>query len=116
MKWIKNQLWRCIWSFCFHKCKGDFIYSKVEELYRSTSNKGFCKVAYLGDAPFFDKSLFAQTIWKPFEMLEVPVPIGYDEILKLQYGDYMQFPPVGERGTHQYFDFCADVPYKEYHK
>lgn len=37
----------------------------------------------------------------PFETISVPVPVGYDEILKQQYGDYMT--PDKDRGrAHDY--------------
>ena len=98
----------------YRNCKGDYIYSKVNELYRSTQGKGYNQVAYMGDTPIFDKSLFNEIQWMPFEMIEVPVPVGYDKLLRLQYGDYMQFPPEAERVTHAYFDFAPDIPYKEY--
>lgn len=48
----------------------------------------------------FHKDLFAETIEMPYEGFGVPVPIGYDEILRIQYGDYN----IRERGTasHDY--------------
>lgn len=62
------------------------------------------------------RSDYNQTIMKNFEgILEVPVPIGFDNILTTQYGNYMEFPPVEERGTwHDGVIFDADVPYLEY--
>ena len=52
-----------------------------------------------------DKNLFAQTLMMPFEGTMVPMPSGYDEILKLFYGDYMQLPPPDKRvsGHYHYF-------------
>ncbi|MGN0316826.1 MAG: phosphorylcholine transferase LicD [Lachnospira sp.] len=35
-----------------------------------------------------------------FESLKCPAPSGYDEMLKNQYGDYMQLPPVEQRRYH----------------
>ncbi len=37
----------------------------------------------------FPKRCFEDVIEMPFEVFGVPVPIGYDEVLKLQYVDYM---------------------------
>lgn len=34
-----------------------------------------------------------------FEGFEIPIPVGYDSILKGIYGDYYRFPPVEERGV-----------------
>lgn len=36
------------------------------------------------------KTLYDKTIMMPFEDMMMPVPSGYDEILKTQYGDYMK--------------------------
>lgn len=48
----------------------------------------------------FHKDLFAEVIEMPYEGFGVPVPSGYDEILRNQYGDYT----IRERGaaTHDY--------------
>ena len=54
----------------------------------------------------FRKDLFKEAIMMPFEHMMLPVPVGYDEVLKHLYGDYMQ--PVKGGGAHQ-FRF-----YKEY--
>lgn len=49
----------------------------------------------------------------PFEFTEMSIAIGNDECLRLQYGDYMQLPPLEKRGTHHdnavFYD--ADHPY-----
>lgn len=51
-----------------------------------------------------------------FEHLEFPIPIGYDAVLKTEYGDYMKLPPVEEREGHDTTLFDADKPYTEYLK
>lgn len=61
----------------------------------------------------FKKSWFEKTQWMPFEFLIVPVPGGYDNILKIQYGDYMKFPPKEKRGLWHEFVFDPDTPYYE---
>lgn len=51
------------------------------------------------------------------EGFEAPVPVGYDRILTMQYGDYMALPPVEERGMkHGGTIFNVDTPYKEFLK
>ena len=115
IKWLKHLFWKFIRKIFLHNCKGDYIFTKINEIYRSAANKPYKKVAYMGEcSKKFDKHLFEKVVWKPFEMIEVPVPKGYDEILRQEYGNYMQFPPIGERETHAYFDFAPEVPYSEY--
>ena len=40
--------------------------------------------------PVVSLGCYAETLWMPFEHIMVPVPAGYDEVLRLQYGDYMK--------------------------
>lgn len=46
------------------------------------------------------KEWFSETVLKPFENILVPVPNGYDEILKAVYGDY--WVPVRGTQAHDY--------------
>lgn len=46
------------------------------------------------------KKCYAESIMMPFEIIQVPVPVGYDEVLKVKYGDYMI--PVNQGGGHDY--------------
>ena len=58
---------------------------------------------------------FASTVTLEFEGLKLPGPAGYDNVLHLLYGDYMQFPPVEERGLkHAGTVFDTETPYKTY--
>ena len=46
----------------------------------------------LGDTDFrYDKHWFDDVIKMDFNGMKINVPIGYDEILKLYYGDYMEY-------------------------
>ena len=43
---------------------------------------------------------FASTVMHKFETIEVPIPVGWEGVLKVYFGDdYMQFPPVSDRGA-----------------
>lgn len=49
------------------------------------------------------KEWFNSTLYLPFEDIQIPVPGGYDELLKAIYGDYMTLPPIEKRvATHGY--------------
>ena len=73
------------------------------------SRKLYCqkkleKGSYWGIAPvcnaehFFAEKLLDKTVLMQFETAQLPIPIGYDEILKLCYGDYMT--PVDYGNQH----------------
>lgn len=50
---------------------------------------------------FISAEAYADSIRMPFENITIPVPIGYDEILRLKYGDdYMT--PINTGGGHDY--------------
>ena len=57
------------------------------------------------------KEWYADTIFMPFEDIQMPVPIGYDEILRNQYGDYMT--PVKAPSLHGGVIFDTERPYTE---
>lgn len=49
-----------------------------------------------------------------FENIELPIPQGYDDVLRQEYGDYMQLPPIGDRGGHgDEIMFDSEKSYKE---
>lgn len=70
--------------------------------------------AYPYDKLVYKKSWFDDIIYKECEGIPVAIPKMYDEVLKVQYGDYMQLPPVESRGQwHNTAIFDPDIPYKE---
>lgn len=46
------------------------------------------------------KEYYADAIMVPFEHTQIPVPLGYDGVLKIKYGDYMK--SVRDGGGHEY--------------
>lgn len=59
-----------------------------------------------------------ETMEMPFENVSFAVPIGYDNILRNVYGNYMKFPVKGKRGTwhERQIVFDPDLPYLEFYK
>ena len=52
--------------------------------------------------PPIKREIFDEYIYTDFENQKYRIPSKYDELLQLQYGDYMQLPPVEERiNKHQ---------------
>ena len=50
-----------------------------------------------GVGMFFRSCCWDEVIMVPYEDRYYPVPVGYEELLKQTYGDYMTFPPEWKR-------------------
>ena len=48
----------------------------------------------------YPKAFYENSLIMDFEGHPLRVPIGYDEILTKQYGDYMTPPPISQQVTH----------------
>lgn len=59
----------------------------------------------------FDKHWWDETVFLPFENTMLPCPIGYDEILKELYGDYLT--PVKAPTAHGNIIMDLNRPYEE---
>lgn len=71
--------------------------------------------AYTPQRQTWKKQCFDSVTDISFENIKVKVPSGYDEILRTTYGDYMQFPPVENRGAWHGGNFFDPFnPYTEY--
>lgn len=51
-----------------------------------------------------------------FESIKVRVPVGYNEYLKILFGNYMEFPPLDKRGGWHKNEFYPDIPYKKFYR
>lgn len=64
----------------------------------------------------YEKKDVIDTYLTDFEYTKIRIPKGYDNVLRTRYGDYMQLPPVEQRGTHHdnivFYD--PNVSYSEY--
>ena len=58
------------------------------------------------------KSCFRETIYLPFETIELPAPIGYEEILTSCFDDWRK--PVIDRRGKLGIIHSADIPYREF--
>ena len=69
-------------------------------------------VAYYDFAFPFDREIFDQTVYLPFEDRKLPAPENYEQILRRYYGDYT----VPREGTafHEVAIFDTDRPYTDY--
>ena len=62
----------------------------------------------------YDKAWFDELIDHNLYGYPVLIPTHFDNVLRTTYGDYLQYPPINQRGTwHSSAIFDPDVPYKE---
>lgn len=67
-----------------HRC------TEHHDLVRSPTSENSFKL-------FYDSKDFDDVIYTHFETLTLPIPSGYDNLLKNVYGDYMKLPPTTKR-------------------
>lgn len=75
------------------------IFTKLIKHYEDKSNE-VC--TYMSYEISFPKSFFKNVLPIEFEDMVINMPEGYDEILKLYYGNYMEVPPKNERNNHNW--------------
>lgn len=63
----------------------------------------------------YPKKAFESAVYKEFEGEMLPIPVGWDEYLKIAFGDYMSLPEEAQRVPHHDIIFMdLDKSYKEY--
>ena len=88
-------------KYLYAKWRGKTYFER--ELTEYTKKYDFENSKYIGVSiwgswmNYYKKELFAEIEEMPFEDFDVMVPKGYDEILRLIYGDYTKLPPENER-------------------
>ena len=71
-----------------------WIYSEKQIKKYSFSKAKY--IRHLG-LELFKKEWFDDVLYVDFEGYKMPIPIGYDEVLKSEFGDYMQLPKLEDR-------------------
>ena len=94
------------------------LYVVILSMYTKSSNKlsHMGTINWRGKRNWVCKSDLDNTIFVKYEHIQVPIPRNYDEILKRDYGNYMEFPPFEERGKWHEGAICfePEIPYTEY--
>lgn len=87
-----------------------FLYQTVENLFAMTKEQEADNVVQMMpygidkiESAQFSKTYFTESVSIPFENVTVPVPIGYDVILKRIYGDYMHSVRGFSRHDYPFF-------------
>lgn len=106
----------------WEKITGDnfqLAHNRYEDEYRKMSDKYNEFVSFIEfinlplDKYNWKKSDFEQSIEMPFEFISLPVPNGYDNVLRTQYGDYMK-PAQVNNSFHGETIMDPEKPYTEY--
>lgn len=88
-------------------CVLDAVLAMSDDHYDATRIGDLYKIIYTN--PVYPKKYFSQIIMQPFEnVMKVPVPIGYDEILRQHYGDNYA-TPVEWKGYGDSHAFMAQI-------
>ena len=110
LKFVLSRMYFTVFDFRKTFYKFEQCYSNPkEELSDTLSAISFSLVQVLNCQ--LKQEWYADTIYMKFEGIQIPVPIGFDEILKTQYGDYMT--PVKARTAHGIVLFDTERPYQE---
>lgn len=63
----------------------------------------------------YKKEWFEKAIYKEFEGEKMPIPNGYDEYLRMAFGDYMKLPPIEKQKPEHNVVYCdLNNSYKNY--
>lgn len=95
--------------FLYSKLLGkDYFQNKLEKLarvkdYEDSKYIGCIIWLSWGEKDIFPKQWFEEAIMMPFDKYEFRVPKCYDEVLRHEYGDYMQLPPEKDRIGHHFY-------------
>ena len=101
-------------AFAYIKNEIRDFFEKTAKKYNHTGTQWVGIVA-LGEERFvWKESDITDTIPMRFEMIEVPVPVNYDNLLQKTYGDWRT--PVKGGSVHGGVFFDPDKSYKEYLK
>lgn len=90
------------WGLVFRKIRARWVISRkgwttifreAEDKLRTIAppdSRYVAELGFSGDDILFERSIFDDTVWLPFEHISIPAPAGYDLMLRTQYGpDYM---------------------------
>ena len=102
MEYLEKQ---CDITFDRSKSLKKQVYTLMDRLYALGKAEEAKQVVHMSywlsqKSHVFPVEYFENTVMIPFETIKVPVPVDYDNVLKIQYGEYMR--SVRQGGMHEY--------------
>ncbi|TWV13318.1 LicD family protein [Bacteroidaceae bacterium HV4-6-C5C] len=99
----------------YKKCRFDLMFFRsYEKTLRQFNINNSDYLAYISlnlKENIKNKDFYSQTLYSDFEYIKIPIPIGYDNILRIDFGDYMT--PKKEPTMHGSMDYNVERSYKE---
>lgn len=79
---------------------------KLFSLYkRKEATKAVLMIYWLyNESHVYPLELYEKTVMLPFETIKIPVPAMYNEVLKIEYGDYMRIVRTGSAHEYPYHE------------
>lgn len=118
---MKTRICNLLPEKCYRYCRQHIpalsdveAFRRYEDLLRSVKAEDTylcCKLCLNMTSPVKRISNFREVKWVDFEYIKMPIPIGYDEILSVRFGDYMK--PVMAPSTHGRMNFDTERSYLE---
>lgn len=110
---IVNRLPESLYQWCRNHTRllsDKYWYARYEEVMRRPKMDDpralLCAELTLNARePFKRIASYDETVWLPFESMQLPCPAGYDEVLRVSYGEYMK--PVKAPSVHG--EICYDA-------
>lgn len=90
------------------KTSKEKVLKKIKNTFVTNEDTGYIVCCNDSDHGLLKKSDFSNSVTMKYEDLDVSVPVGYDNILRSYYGDYMQLPPEEKRFTANLDDFVVE--------
>lgn len=110
---IKLGVQRMVYKYIYHRPDAAQLFNIYQKTAGRYSGRARQNVEHLAfghkDNFVWRRGDWEAPVFLNFEGLKLKAPVGYEVILRKQYGDYMQIPD--NKSTHDYFEFDPDVPY-----
>ena len=87
-----SEIRKKIWRYCERKMS-QYSINECRYITELCAGPHYMKNKY-------PKEIFASAVYKEFENMQMPIPVGYDEYLKIAFGDYMTLPPAEQQKPH----------------
>ena len=110
---LLNALFKVASALMSEKLVVNTIHNMYRICWKNRSGMVHCFQGFYETSDIWPVEVFQETVMLPFEDTEIPAPGGYDQMLTMAYGNYMELPPPEAR-VEKHEDFMsADIPYTQ---